>query len=291
MINSWIRKVVDFYLYSSIHIALGAALSILLCYGIFVEIPTSDYAIFVFFSTLFIYCAHRIVGIQKVKQFENEGRFAVIKKYKLHLVLYTVLGGIAAGYFYLNLASKIKLYLILPGIISLLYVLPIFSKNKRLRDFDHIKIYLIAIIWGLVIGWIPYIEIKGTFDFKGLLFFLEKTVFIFAITIPFDIRDLKVDENIKVSTIPSRIGAHKSYQLSVLTLIVCIVIVAILSYFQVYNLKTGLALSVGYLITIGLVLLSKGKTDDYYYSGLLDATIILVACLGIYASGILNLLF
>ena len=291
MIIRLLRKIIDFYLYSSIHIALGAALSVLLCYATFIHIPTSDYTFFVFASTLFIYCSHRIVGIQKVKAFENEGRFAIIKKFRLHIFLYAIIGGIASAYLFYRLDLKLQLYLILPGIISVLYVLPLFSKKKRLRDFNNIKIYLIAIIWGLIIGLIPYIEVVGNLDGTGILYFLEKTFFIFAITLPFDIRDLDIDKSIQVSTIPSKIGKNKSYNLAYVILGVCMLIVIVLYFLNVYSLPLMIGLILGYIITGALIKLSRDKDDDYFYSGLLDASIIIVALLGIVMSGILDLVF
>lgn len=287
----FIRSLINFYLYSSVHISLGAALSVILCYAVSFHIPTSDYTLFVFSSTLFLYCSHRIVGIRKMKSFEDEGRFAIIKKFKSHLIFYALLGGIATIYFFVNLESRLQIALILPSIISVLYILPVFSKSKRLRDFGLIKIFLISIIWGLVIGLIPYFEVNGKVDLKGLLYFMEKLLFILAITIPFDIRDLRFDENINVKTIPSQLGIKKSYLITYLLLGASIIISTILSYLDYYTFKVMLALIVGYFLTAMAILASKNRTNDYYYSGLIDGTIIIVAVLGIVASGILSLIF
>lgn len=291
MLTNLIKKFIDFYLYSSIHIALGASLSVILCYSVLYHLPNSDYPFFVFFSTLFLYCSHRIVGIQKVKAFENEGRFAIIKKFKVHLILYAILGAVASIYFFFGLERRLQLILLIPGLISILYILPIFSNNKRLRDFDNIKIFLIAISWGFIIGAIPYIEVKQTFDVYGLMYFLEKTLFIFAITIPFDIRDLKVDENNNVSTIPSRVGSQRAYRISFILLCVCLLAVALLYFYNIYSIKVMLSLSAGYLLTMVMIFLSKEKKHDYYYSGMLDGSIILTALFGIISSGILSVLF
>ncbi len=291
MFKKLIRSIVDFYLYSSIHISLGAGLSVLFVYAALTHIPTSDYIFFVISSTLFLYCCHRIVGIQKVKAFEKEGRFAVIKKYKSHLFIYTLLGGAGATYFFMGLEREIQLMLFLPGLVSILYVLPLFSKGKRLRDFNFIKIFLIAIIWGLIIGLIPYFEVVKKIDFSAFLIFSQSTLFIFAITLPFDVRDLEVDNDLNVSTIPSKIGKAKTYLLAYGCLLTCGALAGLLTYFEVYTLDITIALILAYLITAILICLSKNKTDDYYYSGLLDGSISIVALAGILASGMLALLF
>ncbi|GLR20046.1 UbiA prenyltransferase family protein [Portibacter lacus] len=287
----FVKKLIDFYLYSSIHIAVGAALSIILCYAVLVHIPTSDYPIFVFAATLFLYCSHRIIGIKTVEKFEHEGRYAVIKKYKVHIILYAILGGIGSVILYFYLPFIMKLWLIAPAIVSLFYVLPIFSNHKRLRDIGLIKIFLISIIWALIIGVIPYVEAKGTLDGLGILFALEKAIFIFAITLPFDARDLIVDDANAVKTIPATIGIDNAYKAAYFLMAAVMIIVVSLYALGLYSGGVTIALIIGYLITSLAIKLSKGKKDDYYYSGVLDGTIAFVAILGIAVSGILDVIF
>lgn len=286
-----IRKLVDFYLYSSIHIALGAGLSVFLCYAMLTHIPTSDYPLFVFCATLFLYSGHRIIGINKVKAFENEGRFAVIKKFKSHLILYAILSGLGSLYFYISLSMTLKLCLLIPGLVSVAYVIPIFGSGKRLRDFNLIKIFLIAIIWGLVIGVIPYIEVEQKMDLAAWVFFLEKIFFIFAITLPFDARDLEVDRSNSVKTIPSVLGLERSYNISYLSMLLVICCVITLFVLGIYTSTTCAALGLSYLLTMIVIRYSKGKKDDYYYSGLLDGTISLVGIAGILGSELIKIMF
>lgn len=288
---NFLKKLIDLYLYSSVHIALGAFLSVILCYSVFYHIPGSDYALFVFFSTVFLYCAHRVIGIEKVKSFQGEGRFAVIKAHKLHLFVYTILAGLAMIFFFLRVERILQLWLLLPGAISLMYVLPLFGDKKRLRDYFQIKIYLIAIIWGMIIAFIPYIEATGKIDIKGIIYFLEKTIFIFALTIPFDIRDLRVDKTMEVHTIPHTIGLRKAYWVTYGLMFLTIALVLVQYFLDTYSPKLALGIITGYLITILFIKLSEQKTHDYYYAGILDGSISLVAIIGIVLSGILGVVF
>ncbi len=288
---NFLKKLVDLYLYSSVHIALGAFLSVILCYSVFYHIPGSDYPLFVFFSTVFLYCAHRVIGIEKVKMFQGEGRFAVIKAHKIHLLIYTILAGLAMIFFFLRMQRHLQLWLLLPGAISIMYVLPLFGDKKRLRDYFQIKIYLIAIIWGMIIAFIPYIEAEGAMDLKGIIYFLEKTIFIFAITIPFDIRDLRVDKTMEVNTIPHEIGLRKAYRLTYGLMILTIFLVLAQYFLDTYSIKMAVGITIGYLLTILFIKLSEKKTHDYFYAGILDGTISLVAIIGILLSGILGVVF
>jgi 4-hydroxybenzoate polyprenyltransferase len=223
--------------------------------------------------------------------FQEEGRFAVIKAHKLHLFVYTILASLAMIFFFLRLERLLQLWLLLPGAISLMYVLPLFGNKKRLRDYFQIKIYLIAIIWGMIIAFIPYIEATGSMDTKGFLYFLEKTIFIFAITIPFDIRDLRVDKTMEVNTIPHTIGLKKAYWVTYGLMTLTIALVILQYFLGTYSLPPAIGITIGYLITILFIKLSEKKTHDYYYAGVIDGAISLVAIIGILLSGILGIVF
>ena len=58
---------------------------------------------FVFCSTLFIYAAHRIVGLQKVASFQDRGRFKVIAKYRTHIRVYALAGALGAAWYFWQL--------------------------------------------------------------------------------------------------------------------------------------------------------------------------------------------
>jgi len=120
--------------------------------------------------------------------------------------------------------------LVIPAILSLGYVLPFVKGNKRLRDFDYIKIFLVAIVWGVITVLMPILERTTDLTLSHLLILLERMLFIFAITLPFDIRDLKIDAHIDVKTIPSIIGIGKTKKLALF----CLIIVVLLAGMNVY---------------------------------------------------------
>ena len=72
----------NFYIYSSVHIALCAGLLTFESY-LLLQLPVDlNVVLFVTFSTMSIYSLHRLVGMSKVKAFEDQGRYKIIKKYK-----------------------------------------------------------------------------------------------------------------------------------------------------------------------------------------------------------------
>jgi len=229
------------------------------------------YLIFILSSTIFTYSIHRIIGMSKVRKFENQGRFAVISEYRSHIIFYAIIGGLASVYTYFNFNLERMTLLIFAGLISILYTLPIFGKSMRLRDFSFIKIFLIAVVWAIVTESIPLYEAGYEYS-KILLLFIERACFFIAITIPFDIRDMAVDKTNSVKTIPTAIGKSNATYLAISLLAVCLAIEFYLFGFRTYG---SLAALVSYIITAGLVILVRDKKDDYYFSGLMDGTIML----------------
>lgn len=230
---------------------------------------------FVFFSTLFLYALHRIVGLEKVEPFLKKYRFSIIYKFRSHIFLYAFLGGLGALYCFFFLSSTNQLLLFLPVILSLGYVLP-FKKNKRLRDFHYIKIFLIALVWAVITVLLPVFQQESAALSKhGLLVFMERVLFIFSITLPFDIRDLKVDAHINVKTIPGRIGISNTKSLAGISLL-AVCLMAGYNYFDAfYTLSSFIAISISALLSFLLVLYSDKTDHDYFFTGLMDGTMLL----------------
>jgi 4-hydroxybenzoate polyprenyltransferase len=100
----------------------------------------------------------------------------------------------------------------------------------------------------------------------------ERMLFVFAITIPFDIRDMESDKQAHLKTIPNLMGEKKAIQSAVFALLLFAVI-GLLHY-----LKTPLAYILPALLisagtTYVFITHEKIKKQMYYYYGILDGTI------------------
>jgi len=104
---------------------------------------------------------------------------------------------------------------------------------------------------------------------------LERSLFVFAITIPFDIRDLKVDQHIQVKTIPFLLGIPKSKQLAGFLLLFAFLLAFLLHLLHIYDRPILLALSLSYLSTYFLITYSDKTEQDYFFTGLMDGTMII----------------
>jgi 4-hydroxybenzoate polyprenyltransferase len=270
--RSFGTKLLDLYLYSSLHIGICAFTLALFGFVIHNSIIDWNYAFCVGSATIGLYCLHRLVGISKVEKFENEGRFKIIKLYKTHIWKYFAISSFASLFLFLQLDWEIQRILLFIGIVCLAYAIPILG-GKRIRDFHYVKILIIAIIWPVLCitipGYVAGIDL-------GLNIILSTSMFLFfiGITIPFDIRDMEVDRSINVKTIATQLGVKKSKLLSSILIILSFVIILI-SHYNIgahQLIGTWLLASV---VTLYMIHRLSNQKKDVYYTLLLDGTIML----------------
>jgi len=270
-------KFVNFYIYSSLHIGIAAvALTYQTCQAF--KVPHNwYYSAFAFCATVFIYCAHRIIGIRRMPGWLQEGRFTIIKSYKTHIQFYAILGLIGCAILFFFLPNKIKLLLVAPSIFSVAYVLPIFKNNFRLRDFNYVKIFLIAIVWAYITATIPLFFERGNqiSAYNILLISIERMLFVFAITIPFDIRDYEIDKKANVNTLVHKFGIEGSKKLSIVLVFITLLINFTLRSHGVLPDGVYLQLLIFYIVLIFIIIYASKYKSDYLYSGVLDGTMIL----------------
>ncbi len=266
-----LRAFLNFFLYSSLNISIAASLFCIETFFL-INVPFDLHLIgFTFFATLCLYSIHRIVGIRKMSSFTKMGRYKVIEDFKWHIIVYCLIGFLVSSYCFFSLQSFQQMLIIILALISVAYALPLFSRKRRLRDFNYVKIFLIAIVWALLCGYLP-ISLND-WDSKYALIIAEKFLFILAVTIPFDIRDMEYDEEINVKTLPHKFGMRGSKYLASTLLIVAL----LLSLFSMLLFPTQLSYVIGSFTMYGmafiLILLCNSQRPDWYFSGFMDGVI------------------
>lgn len=236
--------------------------------------------IFVFCTTFFVYNIQRIIRLDYQKLI---GKYIgirlswIIRNRKIITIL-SLLAAIIALVFALLYLSKIFFISIPLGIMSILYVIP-FYKKKALRHFTWSKISIIALVWASTTILLPVILNLGWHAINSsyiYLLFIERFLFIFAITLPFDVRDLKYDLSFKMRTIPSKIGIKKTIQLAHFFLLITIA----LKYYQYYlghiNGTQFVANGIAIFITGIIVAFTSMRRSELFFSGLVEGTMIIL---------------
>lgn len=274
------NRFLDFIIYGNVFIAFCAAFSTLATVKLLNTSPSSDakgieLAFFVGSATFFLYNLHKPVTYFLRKQFINNQRFVRTKAFERPLSILSILAFVFCTYYFFQLNIAAQILLVSMGILSFAYVLPVLGNGRRLRDVAFLKIFLIAVVWSAVVVGLPFLTLnKGEISSKFWLLCLERSSFIFALCIPFDIRDMEWDSQTKVKTIPLSIGVKKAKITSFMALTIAIFVDYLLFKKATYNEMLYFRLIIIYLITAFVVLKTNKNHSDYYFYGGVDGMIL-----------------
>jgi len=272
-------KVIHFLINSNIFIAL-AAVSLALAtdaqLGIAPHFKT--YLVVIFLATLSDYNLHRFIAVKNNPKARHVEKLLWAVKYLqlLKILILTSSTGLVISLFFIRIEI---LFVLLPlALLSFLYSIPFpgnLKKPFQLLGIPGMKTLLIALVWTAVTVFLPVIQ-SGTpvNQASVLLIFAERFTFIFAIAIPFDIRDIKADALAGMKTIPATFGEKQA-------LLVCnssMIISFMIASFH-YLLQNMAFIFIAYFVSVGLTLvfINSRKIKGYplYYHGILDGSILL----------------
>jgi len=267
------KKITDFIIYGNILISLCAAALIWETYLLW-NIPVNFFCVFIgFAATLMIYNVDRLVVLDSIDQTGSERHEWIVKNRRLLTILSaTGFGFVGVSIFHMPI--RCLLFLAHLGLISILYSVPVLMKGARsLRSLKLLKIFLITYVWASTTVLLPAIWSEiGIFHKDIMLLFAERALFIFAITLPFDIRDYDSDKSNLVVTIPGLIGIRQTRLLAFGCLLVFFLINLVHYNFHDSVLWAKLLSGLNALLVIYF---AHERKHEYYYTGLLDSTMII----------------
>ncbi|WP_223265841.1 UbiA family prenyltransferase [Vicingus serpentipes] len=273
-------------IYSNIFVSLCVTLLTHQSY-ILLELPQKNkyfLLIFVFCATYFTYNIQRILRINYSELLGKQIgiRLSWIVRNRKILLLTSILASITCIIMLFFLSFQLLKFIAPLAFLSIFYVVPFFNLNGKkiaLRNYPYIKIIIIAIVWSFVTTALPFLNHSNDmFDYNQnfILLITEQFLFILAITLPFDIRDLRYDLAANVKTIPAKIGVKKTIVLSELLLVVFM----ILKYYQLnlnhISYEQFTATSIALFITGILIAFSSPKRPELFFSGLIEGTMVLM---------------
>ena len=256
-----LKSIFDFYISSSIHVALAvSSLSYLtlLRYNLPLDI---NLLVFIFFASITGYNFVKYFGLAKFHHRSLAKRLKFIQVFSLIcfvLMVYFV--------FQLDIATIILLSVF--ALITFLYAVPILptrlfmDETQKLRSVSGLKVYLIALIWSGVTVILPLTNADTLFDVTVVISFVQRFMFVLALMLPFEIRDLNYD-SLKLATIPQRIGVRYTKLMGCLLLAGMCLLEIISPLSSIKSLT-----AVGLVATISAIFVSFSRIDqNRYYSG------------------------
>lgn len=257
-------------------LALGAGVQVLFTAALvpFVELPWAV-PLCAALGTFSAYGSMRLMKVGDAAS--GSEHLSWFQRHRAPMMWLCVLSGVMAA---------VLLLLFVPGAISLtlvllpavaLYILPNRTgRHRGLRYVPFLKLFLIAAVWSGVVVAFPFMA-RGALQHPLFLpLLLERALFVFAITLPFDIRDLHIDPHGE-RTLPRAIGERFSRFIALLALTASLVVLLLVCATQ--GMMSGfLGACVGHAVTAVLVLRSRPGHDELHYAFLLDGTLVLVPC-------------
>ena len=257
------KSFIRFLVFSNIWVAF-CVFALALSSELLLENTNHKISHFVFFTTIFTYNFQRVV---RVKKGANHMRKEWLLTNKIAVYSLILLGGIVGMYYFFKFQISTQMAIIFSGVLSLLYPF-------GLRRLPFSKIFIISLVWTISTMLLLVLENNIPITYNVILQLMSRFLFVFAITIPFDIRDLKYDaQNFK--TIPLFFGVQKSKIIGVLALIIC----GIISFFQSLEndliLSNLLALILLYFVASIFIVKSEESKGEMYFSFWIESLCIL----------------
>jgi 4-hydroxybenzoate polyprenyltransferase len=249
-----VKSAIRFLVFSNIWVAfcvLALALSSELL------LSTSNYQIsqFVFFATLFTYNFQRVVRIEKGL---NHVRKVWLAKQNIAIYVLMACGGLVSAYRFFEFQLITQVVIIIVGLLSVLYPF-------GLRKLPFSKIFIISFVWTVSTMLLLVLENNIPISQNIVLHLLSRFLFVFAITIPFDIRDLKYDAQ-NLQTIPLFFGILKARFIALFSLFICLVI-SVFQYLENVLISSNLlALILLYFMASIFIIKSDEYKCEMYFS-------------------------
>lgn len=279
-----IRGIAAFLAYSNLWIALGAALltaQYSLLYGRHVSFFL---IIFTGASTWGLYAFHRLGTLAlHGPSLPANGRWEWLKSRCVLLAVFAALGMGIGGIFFFALPLKVRLALMVPALVSLLYAFPLLPGVQRLRDLPWVKLFAVSLMWAWVMAVVPAAWAGMEIRLHPVgWFFLERFIWMLGLTLPFDIRDMELDRRTGTRTIPLALGAERSKATAVALLLLSLGMGIVGWVIGFCSGSYVLAFVLGTLPAFGLIRkIRHGGNSDLLFSFGLDGILVLQPLLGL----------
>jgi 4-hydroxybenzoate polyprenyltransferase len=276
-----LQSAFDFLLFSNIFMSLCAVAQALVTFHIIDSKPVYSVTGLLFTSTLGIYNFSILLSKPKHPEKSPYKRVRWFFAHYRLMVTFTMISLLSLIPLFFLLSMESRILLIFLSVLSFCYSLPIFTVGEQkfgLRNIPGLKTFLIALVWTMSCVLLPVLEAQDLHlaDISmrdTTLMIAKRFLFIFALAIPFDIRDLFNDRQAGLKTIPVAWGEKNAYLFCQFLLAGYIVLLFLFR-------NNGFSLDFWGLTTTALLMgwlifKSKWEKDEYYYFFYMDGVLIL----------------
>jgi hypothetical protein len=248
-----LKHIFDFYLNSSIHVALSCYALVRITFHVFHIQYDEPMGLFVFFGTIVGYNFVKYDALVRVKKKPIGNQLKII-------ALLSFVSLILVGYYFFHLKRITQIVSFGIFAITALYTLPFFPNRKNARNWAGVKIYIVALCWVGATLVLPYINAEIPFVPNFYIKCIQRFVLVFVLILVFEILDLANDDP-HLKTVPQTIGVKRTKILG-FSLLVPFWIVGLWT-FSIHELIINLIMVIMLML---FILFANQKRSKYYTS-------------------------
>ena len=249
----YLKNAFELYINSSIHVSLAVVAFTLISFLEHHLIIDWNLILFIFFASVTGYNFVKYSGIASLHHLSLTRNLRIIQIFSLICFL-------ALVYFTFLLKKEVIIATAIMGAFTIFYAVPILGKGKNLRSLSGLKIFIIALVWAGSSAILPLINEGKYLEIDILVDFLQRLMLVLVLTLPFEIRDLRFDEE-TLGTIPQRLG---TFMTKVFGTILLFIIFSIELVQKSFSSDEFLALFIALILT-GIFLWSTNENQKKYY--------------------------
>lgn len=263
-----IKKILDFFIFSSIYIAICAVIMVVQTYQLLIHSrPSFNLMAFVFFSTICSYSFHWYLTPHSVAPSE---RIIWANRHKhWHFLLYLI--GLTGSVYFFSFIRQYWLALAFGAFVTFLYSAPKLPHPvfRKLKDIAIGKTIFLAFVWMYVTTILPMVVADAPWEPDFIWFVLGRFFFIYAICILFDYRDREDDKIDGIKSLITYFGEKGIDRVFALSLVLFALTTIALYSFHSSLFLIGILLLPGAMVAI-LYPYAKRNFSDYLYYLVLD---------------------
>ena len=270
------QKIIDFLLYSNIFIGV-CAVALAFTNQLTVEgtLHFDKTCWFVLFATIFTYSYLKFRDSDSVAPKTGHRQWAAGNSQLSKNIL--LLSLIATGAFFISLKTETKITVAILAAFTGFYgfvEIPFLKSKKKLRDFGLLKTLFVAIVWSVTTVLVP---LENSMVEPGMMVFLllRRFLFVLALTMVFEIKDMQGDEEHGLNTLPILFGVTNTKLIAQGTLFALMLINLVQYFFFDISLWNMIAVNLSVLVSILCIQPLKEETSEAWYYLVIDGMMIL----------------
>lgn len=224
----------------------------------------------VFLGSFVLYTFHRLYKIDYIPDQHLGHRHQFVLRYGRKMKLAMTLAVFVVLLILPNFDADDLVWLVPAAVASIGYTIPFIPAEKkwwRLRDIPMAKPLIISSVVAYLTLSFPLFEqwgIEALLTRHHAALFVERMLFLLAVTIPFELRDRQADEDAGLQTLATSAGFHRAKRIGVYFLSAWVLAGLLLFVFTGVWMWVLVAFPIGALVALMYVKLNPSRGEFFY---------------------------